>query len=309
MVSEISVVIPTYNRFALLERAVESVRGQDFRDFEIIVVDDASTDRTPGLFPSRFAKDREAGTLRYLRAAHNQGRSACRNDGIRSARTGLIAFLDDDDEWLPDHLANLYDFMRLHRDIGIAFSNWQTVDERTHETRLGITGASTGAGHAYVVLMLRALIGYPSTAIIRTGLLQKLQGFDVHLPLREDWELFSRCSLIGGAGFIDRPTVRINIHAGSYSKNKDQWVNATEAAWNSILSFARDNGIQPSNRIIAERSLRLSRAFIAAGDFEKAERYLKTAVRHNPLSVLSSIALENVFKLLIGKKMYRWYKA
>ncbi len=308
MVSEISVVIPTYNRSALLERAVESVRAQSFRNFEIIVVDDASTDNTPGLIRSRFAADRENGTLRYLRAAQNQGRSACRNDGIRSARAGLIAFLDDDDEWLPEHLANLYHFLRSHPDTGIAFSNWETVDDRSHETRSGITNAVTGAGDAYLALMLRARIGYPSTALVQTVLLQRIGGFDVHLPLREDWELFSKCALIGGAGFSDKPTVYIFVHAGSYSRNKDQWVNATEAAWNSITSFARDNRVHLGRRLVAERALRLSRAFISIGDFAKAGRYLKTAVRYNPLSALSSIALENVFKLLIGKRLYRWFK-
>ncbi len=305
---EISVVIPTYNRSAMLARAVESVRAQDFRDFEVIVVDDASTDNTEHLLRTQFGEDMEKGFLRYIRAAQNQGRSASRNDGIGQATAGLIAFLDDDDEWLPDHLANLYDFMRLYRDIGIVFSNWDTITEQTHETRPGTTNIRTGAGSAYARLMLRALIGFPSTCMVRASLVRGLGGFNVNLPPREDWELFSKCALVGGTGFVDNPTVHIYVHPGSYSKNKVQWVNATESAWNSILSFARDNGVGPGNRIVAERALRLSRAFITIGNFDKSRMYLKAAISHNPISVFSSITLENTFKLIIGKDLYNKYR-
>ncbi len=306
---EISVIIPTYNRLEMLARAVRSVRSQSFRDAEIIVVDDASTDDTEQLLRTQFRDDVEKGILRYLRAAQNQGRSACRNNGIGQATAGLIAFLDDDDEWLPDHLANLYGFMHSHNDIGIAFSNWDTVNEQTHESMSGTTNIRTGAGNVYVRHMIRALIGYPSTCVVRTSLVRSLGGFNVNLPLREDWELFSKCALIGGAGFVDDRTVHIYVHPGSYSKNKVQWVTATEAAWNSILLFARDNGVVPGNRIVAERALRLSRAFITIGDFDKAGMYLKHAVGHNPCSALSSIALENMFKLIVGKRLYTWYKS
>ena len=305
---EISVVIPTYNRFEMLTRAVRSVRSQAFRNFEIIVVDDASTDDTEQRIHAQFREDMGKGMLRYLRAAQNQGRSACRNNGIDHATAGLIAFLDDDDEWLPDHLVNLYDFMRSHNDTGIAFSNWYTLNEQTHETRPGNSSIRTGAGDTYVLLMLRALIGYPSTCMVRSPLVRSLGGFNASLPPREDWELFSKCALNGGAGFVDKPTVHIFVHPGSYSKNKVQWVNATEAAWNSILSFARDNGVQPGNRIVAERALRLSRAFITIGDFDKAGRYLRTAIGHYPLFSFSSIALENIVKLLAGKTLYTKYR-
>ncbi len=307
--SKISVVIPTYNRFEMLERALNSVLSQSFKDFDVIVIDDASSDNTNERMQRGFKAEMEKGIIRFIRNEKNHGRSACRNTGINLAQAGLISFLDDDDAWLPDHLVNLYNFMDHHHDTGIAFSNWKTVNARTHETRSGMTNVATGAGHYYLILMLRALIGYPSTAIVRTDLLRKLKGFDMHLPPREDWALFSKCALIGGAGFIDKPTANIYVHAGSYSKNKTQWVNATEAAWKSILSFARDNGVQPGNRIVAERAMRLSRAFISIGDFNKAGGYLKSAVRHDPLSALSSIALENMFKLLIGKRLYTWYKS
>ena len=305
---EISVVIPTYNRFEMLVKALNSVLSQNFKDFEIIVVDDASADNTNERMQNGFKAEIEKGVIRYIRNEKNQGRSACRNTGIKFAQAGLISFLDDDDYWLQGHLGSLYSFINEHKDIGIAFSNWETINEQTQKKNIGIKGIMTGTGDAYLKLMLRALIGYPSTCIIRTSLLEETHGFNVKLPPREDWELFTRCAMKGGIGFIDKTTVQISVHAGSYSRNKVQWVNATEAAWNSITASAQEYGIKLGNKIISERALRLSRAFISIGDFNNAGIYLSSAINHNPYSVLSSIALENMFKLLIGKRLYMRYK-
>ncbi|MCL5878584.1 MAG: glycosyltransferase [Deltaproteobacteria bacterium] len=305
---EISVVIPTYNRFEMLEKALNSVLSQNFKDFEILVVDDASADNTNERMQNGFEAEIEKGVIRYIRNRTEQGRSACRNTGIKFAQAGLISFLDDDDCWLQDHLGSLYAFINEHKDIGIAFSNWETIDEQSQKKNIGIKGIMTGTGDAYLKLMLRALIGYPSTCIIRISLLEETHGFNVKLPPREDWELFTRCAMKGGVGFIDKTTVQISVHAGSYSRNKIQWVNATEAAWNSITASAQENGIKLGNKIISERALRLSRAFITIGGFDKAKEYLFEAIRHRPSALFSSIATENAFKLIIGKSLYMRYK-
>ncbi len=306
--SEISVVIPTYNRFEMLERALQGVLAQTFKKFEIIVVNDASSDDTTERVQRGFKTEIETGVIKFISNEKNRGRSACRNTGIKFSKTELIAFLDDDDCWLPDHLDSLNNFINQHGKTGIAFSNWVLLNEQTREKTAGIKGVKTGIGASYLELMLRALIGYPSTCIIRRSLLEETNGFDTGLPLREDWELFTRCAMIGGIGFMNKPTVHIHVHSGSYSNNKVQWVNATEAAWNSITSYARDKGVRINNRLAAERALRLSRAFISIGGFDKAKPYLLEAIKHNPFSLFSSIAIENAFKLMIGKGLYMRYK-
>ena len=97
---ELSVVIPVYNREGSILRAIDSVRGQTFADFELIVVDDGSTDRTVATIVSGCKEPR----LRLLRHATNQGAAAARNTGILNARGEWIAFLDSDDEWAADKL-------------------------------------------------------------------------------------------------------------------------------------------------------------------------------------------------------------
>jgi glycosyltransferase involved in cell wall biosynthesis len=115
----VSVIIPTYNRARCIERAVRSVQNQTFRDFEVLVCDDGSTDATCEVVASSQANDSR---IRLLRLAVNQGAGAARNRGMREARGEYIAFLDSDDEWLPEKLARQIE--RLDREppsIGICF--------------------------------------------------------------------------------------------------------------------------------------------------------------------------------------------
>lgn len=307
--TKISVIIPTFNRYQLLKRALNSVLSQSFKDIEIIIVNDASTDNTIEQLQKSFKPQIETNIIKYISNDKNRGRSACRNTGIKLAEGELIAFLDDDDVWLPDHLHSLYSFITTQKNIGIAFSNWLLINEQTQEKKIGIRKIETGAGDTYLELMLRALIGYPSTAVVKSTLLRQIGGFNLRLPLREDWELFTKCAMKGGIGFINKTTVYISAHAGSYSRNKVQWVHATEGAWNSIKLFANEHGVKLDRRILSERALRLSRGFISIGEFEKAKGYLLEAITLKPATLFSSTAIENVFKLLIGKKLYLWYKS
>jgi len=98
-IPRISVIIPSYNRANTIGRAIQSALSQSYQDFEIIVIDDGSTDHTEEVIRS-FQDSR----IRYIRHNRNRGGSAARNTGIHAARGEYIAFLDSDDEWLPQKL-------------------------------------------------------------------------------------------------------------------------------------------------------------------------------------------------------------
>src|SRR5687767_7523259 len=119
----VSVVLPTYNRAPLLGRAIRSVLGQSYTDFELIVVDDGSTDGTSGVVAG-FRDKR----IRYLPLARNTGAGAARNAGIRVARGKFVAFQDSDDEWLPAKLAKqMSAFERGPAKLGVVYSDMQRV--------------------------------------------------------------------------------------------------------------------------------------------------------------------------------------
>ena len=96
----VSVVIPTYNRAPLIGRSIKSVLNQTYQDFEIIIVDDASTDNTKEVV-SNFNDER----IRYIQHEENKGEAAARNTGIKATRCDYIAPQDSDDEWIPEKLS------------------------------------------------------------------------------------------------------------------------------------------------------------------------------------------------------------
>ena len=216
---EISVIIPTYNRSHLLERAVRSVLAQIFQDFEIIIIDDASTDDTKEMVKDKFSSELNLGIIRYVKNSARMERSFSRNAGIKLARGRYIGFLDDDDIWMPKHLSSTLDFLHAEKDVGCVFSNYfQTTSDNPSVARLVITDITTGKGELYRRLCIVGKLGSPCTAVLRSTVFDKVSAFNTDLSVFEDREFFSRVAMNFSVGFLAEPTVCTFLHAGSYSQ-------------------------------------------------------------------------------------------
>ena len=121
----VSIAMPTYNRRALLEAAVDSVRAQTLDDFELLIVDDASSDGTAEMLAATARADRR---VRALRVAVNAGCDAARNLAMREARGRYLAFLDDDDLFLPERLERAVARFESHNELGVVFSRFGLID-------------------------------------------------------------------------------------------------------------------------------------------------------------------------------------
>jgi len=192
-----SVIIPTFNRRALVAEAIESVLAQREADFELIVVDDGSTDGTEAaLAPLR---DR----FRLLRQA-NRGVSAARNAGARIARGQWLAFLDSDDLWLPDKLGTQMAFLRAHAEVRICqtgeiwIRNGVRVNPCNHHRKPD--------GDVFLPSLHRCLVS-PSAVVLRRDLFEAAGGFDESLPACEDYDLWLRLAWRTAVPLIDRPLV------------------------------------------------------------------------------------------------------
>lgn len=193
----VSVIIPTYNRAAVLERAISSVLDQSFKDFELIVVDDGSTDSTSEVV-SGFD-----GALKVLRQP-NRGVSAARNLGIASSSGPLVAFLDSDDSWMPDKLAKQvasftgYSAGFICHTDEVWLRNGKTVSQKAIHRKQG--------GTFFQRALERCLIS-PSSVMIGRELLDKVGWFDENLRAAEDYDLWLRITAFHEVQFIPEPLV------------------------------------------------------------------------------------------------------
>ena len=193
----VSAIIPTYDRACVVERAIRSVLDQTFRDYELIVVDDGSRDGTDGVL-SRFE-----GRLTAV-FQENRGVSAARNAGIARAQGELLAFLDSDDEWLPDKLARqvaAFDPCRpwfaCHTDELWRANGTQVRQKEIHRKQ---------GGFFFERALERCLIS-PSSVMLSRSLLDRVGSFDESLPAAEDYDLWLRITAFHEVVFIPEPLV------------------------------------------------------------------------------------------------------
>jgi len=182
MAPEVSVVIPTYNRAAMVVEAVESVLAQGGVDFQLIVIDDGSTDDTQ----SRL--DRFSTAVDYHRQARS-GVSASRNRGVTLSRAPLIAFLDSDDLWLPGKLKVQTRFMADHPEVMI--SQTEEIWMRKGRRLIPKIRHRKPSGEIFRRSLELCLVS-PSAVMIRRELFDRVGYFDETLPVAEDYDLWLR---------------------------------------------------------------------------------------------------------------------
>jgi glycosyltransferase involved in cell wall biosynthesis len=212
----VSVVIPTYNAASLLPEAVESVLAQTYRDLEIVVVDDGSTDRTPQVMADY------GDPVRYIRK-ENEGSASARNRGIRAARGEYIAFLDADDRWRPTKLEKQ---MRAHRadpSLAWSYTGADLVDADTGAIRARKTQLRTRhEGDVLRNLILGSFVT-PSATVVQRRVFDEVGTFDessLH-RISEDWDLWLRIAAHYPIRFIDEPLVENRQHTDRKTKTMD----------------------------------------------------------------------------------------
>ncbi len=195
--STVSVIIPTHNRAHTLSRALESVLAQSHPVLEIIVIDDGSTDETPGLMAEQYAQ------CCYLRQ-DNQGVSAARNRGIQQARGEWLALLDSDDCWMPKKLERQFDRLaalpghRLCHSDEIWIRNGKRVNAMRKHAKQG--------GHIYQYCLPLCVIS-PSATLLHRSLFEVYGLFDENLPACEDYDLWLRICSREPVAYVDEPLV------------------------------------------------------------------------------------------------------
>ena len=195
----VSVVIPTHNRVELLKNAIESVLKQSYGDFEIIVVDDGSTDGTGGYL--KGLGDLRIFSHRFQKPA---GGNSARNKGIDMARGEFVAFLDDDDEWMTDKLEKQ---MKLFEDesVGLVYTGTEIIYPHYN---IRYTNIPKYRGDLSRSILMTNLIGTTSSVVLRKDVLDKSGMFDEKLKAKQDYDLWIRVCRHCLVDVVEKPLVR-----------------------------------------------------------------------------------------------------
>ncbi len=248
----VSVIIPTYNRSWCLAEAIDSVLSQTHNNMELIVVDDGSTDETPGLL-SRYGS-----RLRCLRQT-NRGVSAARNHGIQAADGVLIAFLDSDDTWQPDKLARQVEFFNRQPDAKICQTEetWIRRGVRVNPKRRH----RKPSGWIFEASLALCLVS-PSAVMMRRELLEEMGGFDESLAACEDYDLWLRVSLRYPIHLIDDALV---VKRGGHDDQLSRQHSLDRYRIQSLAKIISSEGISDDQALAAAAMLRKKCRIYAAG--------------------------------------------
>lgn len=214
----VSAIITTYKRPPeIIKRAAQSVLNQTYSDIELIIVDDS-----PATYDLRDAVREMANMLgervNYIRHEKNMGACAARNTGLKNAKGEFVAFLDDDDEWLPEKIGKQLSVIEKNEDIALVYCGRYThfvSEDKTEQQRVKFYN-----GKVYEKLILENFIGSTSFPLIRKSIIEKHGGFDVNMKAAQDYELWLRIAREYEVEYVREPLVRYYVHEGDQiSKN------------------------------------------------------------------------------------------
>lgn len=263
----ISVVIPSYNRAGVIGRAIESVLMQDVDRFELLIVDDGSTDDTLAVVQA-IADPR----IGLYQLARNGGAPVARNAGVAMARSPLIAFQDSDDEWRPGLLAAHVAMLARH---DVSFCQL--------EQRYGDVAAITPApGFVLPADVMGWLLGAAhvstQTLAMRRPAFEAVGGFDPAMPRFQDWELALRLAAAGMSfGHINQPLAIAYDSPDSLTRSIEKGIFARQRL---IAKHAEAFARHPA--ILARQLHVMGSQARRIGDLAGARRFFADAVRNNP---------------------------
>lgn len=240
----VSAIITSYNRdFSVLKRALNSVINQTYQNIEIIIIDDNDLDNKFHLsLKDNIAKYRN---VKYYHMGNNQGSQKARNKGIELAHGIYIAFLDDDDEWMPTKIEEQVKCFNTNKNIGLVFSKgYDYNDENNKKTIYNLPGKS----YSFDDLLFHDTIGSTSQALILKEVFDNVGVFDIEMPARQDYEMWIRISKIYECYKIEKPLfIHHNHNCERISTNTEKVINGYKKIYKKYFIFYKTRPLSRSH--------------------------------------------------------------
>ena len=288
----ISVVIPTYNRAQTIRMAVDSVLNQTYRDIELIIVDDASTDGTQDVV-TQIADDR----IRYLRLEQRSGACNARNIGALSARGEFISFQDSDDKWHLDKLEKQYQFM-IDRNLDFSFCGMTRIMLEDPHRKYYYPNVDMDDNKDYFDQLLYLNRVGTQTIICKRECFEKIR-FDVTLKRFQDWDFALQAARIYSIGYLRESLVDSFVQKDSISKSS----LANKNAWESLYNKYKKD-IQKNPTTYAKYLFRLGNEVVlfnqkVAMEYYRNSFYIKKSKEALVFFVLSSLRMKSTISKLL----------
>jgi glycosyltransferase involved in cell wall biosynthesis len=286
----ISVILPTYNREQTLLRAICSVLEQTFENFELIVVDDGSTDETPALI--RRITDRR---LIYIQHSQNSGVSAARNSAIQTSRGKLLAFQDSDDAWDSQKLERQIEKMRVSDwPLGVVYAPFLRHDP--YSIKLYPNPDELADGDIHANLLFKNLVS-AQLALVKRECFENSGLFDGDLPCLVDWELWLRISKTYHFAYVNQPLAQVYFTSNSISLDRNNLAHALE-----MIIQKHRNDFQLYPEALALHQYESGVLLCLSGEFRRGQERLIRVAKDNPgkpyywLAVSVSLLGETIFR-------------
>ncbi|MGH1350660.1 MAG: glycosyltransferase family 2 protein [Methyloligellaceae bacterium] len=274
----VSVVIPTYNRAATLPRAVHSVLAQTFKNFELIIVDDGSSDNSQELIAAI-----DDPRIRYHVLEKNGGVSAARNAGVALARAEYVAFQDSDDLWLQDKLMSQYEAVAQSDVVGASYTSFILYDPSASSSnslkRIPFSDGRRMSGKIFETLADDNTVS-TQTLFVKKSLFEEVGGFDSRVNIGEDWDLALRLSKITEFAFISDPQVLVYNTPGSLlHSHRVNFARSKEVVLEKL-----DEDFRASKKHHTLHWYIVARTYAKCGEWARAKSAFYRALGRNPMS-------------------------
>ncbi len=276
----VSVILPIYNGERYVQEALDSVFAQTFCDYDVVCVDDGSTDRSLqllGPYRSRLIVITQA----------NAGQSAARNQGVHASTGRYLAFLDQDDRWYPHKLAQQVDCLEARKDVGMVYCNSDRMDSTGHITQVGTTKAEQPRAQKS---LLGRLIGeglvLPSSMLVRREIFERVGGFDPQLRGFEDFDLCARLTQQGGIAFLEESGMCYRTHENGFNRAGGLVIVRSRERFLLRMRELYAGDIKKQaliHEMLAECYSDWGLDEVRAGDRAAGRQRLLRSLRHNPL--------------------------
>ena len=281
---EVSIIIPTYNRANFLIQSIQSVLNQTFTDFELIVVDDGSIDDTKKIVWKFVKKDKR---IKYIYQENSGGTAGPRNTGIKYSAGNYLAFLDSDDQWLPEKLEEQVSFLKKSKDekLGFIGCGALAIKKENEEIIAKYELPLSYRGNIFNKILKKNFILTPSGIILKKEILKTIGNFDENFKMITDWDLWIRISKNYNFDFINKPLFKYYVHNANITKTISQ--KETVKDFSGLLEKHKEDYLKYLKADYVNNLRHLANSYCKLGDVKLGRKYFIKTIKTNWLDYKS----------------------